>query len=268
MNEFSLECVKNMLCDSAKEIFDIEYRHTVTSTNTILKEEAQNGKKAGSTLIASCQTNGRGRLGREFVSPCDNGLYMSVILKPKVSAQKALLITTSCAVMVSRAIRRLCNKTPLIKWVNDLYLDNRKICGILAEGTLNAQRGGFDSVILGIGINLLPPAKSGELSQIAGGIFGKKEDIKEGFINSLCAEILNELSLYFTSPDIFESGLIDEYRKLSFMLGKDIYIISPTEKTKAVAIDIAENGGMIVRLEDGSLKTITSNEISLRINND
>ncbi len=268
MNEFSLKSVENALSDDAKEVFDIDYRHTLTSTNTILKAEAQNGKKAGSVLIASCQTNGRGRLGREFVSPCNNGLYMSVILKPEVCAQKVLLITTSCAVMVSRAIKKLCQKTPLIKWVNDLYLDGKKICGILAEGTINAQSGSFDSVVLGIGVNLLPPAQSGELSDIAGGIFTKAEDIPQGFINLLCAEILNELALYFTSPDIFENGLIDEYRELSFMLKKSIYIISPTEKTKAEALGIADNGGMIVRLEDGSQKVLTSNEISLRINND
>lgn len=268
MNEFSLKCVVDKLCDDAKRIFDIDYRHTVTSTNTLLKEDALNGKKAGSVLVASCQTNGRGRLGREFVSPCDNGLYMSVILKPEVCAQKALLITTSCAVMVARAIKRLTGKSPLIKWVNDLYLDNKKICGILAEGTINSEGTGFDSVILGIGVNLLPPAKSGELSDIAGGIFEKVENMPQDFINLLCAEILNEISLYFTSPDIFESGLIDEYRRLSFMLGKDIYIVSPTEKTKAVALDIADNGGMIVCLEDGTQKNITSNEISLRINND
>lgn len=267
MNGFSKECVEALLSVDALDIFDIEYCDIITSTNSVLKQKAREGEKAGKVLVAGCQTSGRGRLGREFLSP-DSGLYMSVILKPSVSAQKALLITTACAVMVSRAVKKLTDKEPLIKWVNDLYLDNKKICGILAEGTISPDGKGFDSVILGIGVNLLPPDKSGELADIAGGIFEKKEDIPHSFINCLCAEILNELSLFFTCPEIYDNGLIPQYRLLCFTVGKEVYIISPDEKTEAFALAIADNGGMVVRLCDGSIKTITSNEISLRICDD
>ena len=147
--------IRRFLRDAAKG-FEPETFDTVDSTNSIARQRAAAGACEGLTLIASSQTTGRGRKGRNLFSPDGTGIYMSVLLRPQASPQIALRITTMAAVSVCQAIEGLCSREPGIKWVNDIYMDGRKVCGILTETAL-AAGGRLEYVVLGIGVNALEP---------------------------------------------------------------------------------------------------------------
>lgn len=136
------------------------------STNDYAKQLATEGKQEGTVVLADSQTAGKGRLGRRFFSPEHSGLYMSLILRPKAFQQDAGLLTACGAVAVHQAILELSGVCTDIKWVNDIYFKNKKLCGILAESQFTSS-GSFDFVILGIGINLVPP-KEGYAEEIRG----------------------------------------------------------------------------------------------------
>ena len=155
-NSLSAEGIKAIL---GKTGYDIHVEKTVTSTNTVLKELAKDGAPSGYVLLAQQQTAGKGRLGRRFYSPDKTGVYLSVILRPKLTIENALFITTSAAVAVSRAIETISNNKvkAQIKWVNDVYVDNKKVCGILTEAAVDFESGGLEYAVLGIGVNILAP---------------------------------------------------------------------------------------------------------------
>ena len=118
------------------------------STNTVLKQFAEQGAPEGTVILAQRQTNGRGRLGRSFFSPADSGIYMSILLRPQIEARDALLITTCAAAATAQAIEKHTRKTCGIKWVNDIFCEERKVCGILTEASLDLENGGLDIVSL------------------------------------------------------------------------------------------------------------------------
>ena len=130
------------------------------STNTLVKHLAEQGGREGMVVIAQHQTAGKGRLGRSFYSPKGTGLYLSILLRPKFSAQEALSITTAAAVAVAEAVDQVTGKEggeAKIKWVNDVYYRYRKVCGILTEASIDFETGGLHYAVLGIGVNLTPP---------------------------------------------------------------------------------------------------------------
>ena len=127
------------------------------STNTRIRVLAEDGAPEGTVVVAAAQTAGRGRSGKSFLSPAGTGLYMSILLRPALTMGDSLLITTAAAVAVSRAIERVAGCEAKIKWVNDVYVDEKKVCGILTEGALDLENGGLRYAILGIGINICPP---------------------------------------------------------------------------------------------------------------
>ncbi len=127
----------------------IDVRESVTSTNTVLKELAEHGGREGMVVIAQRQTMGKGRLGRSFYSPQGGGLYMSVLLRPRFSAEEALSITTAAAVAVARAIDDVTGERAMIKWVNDVYFHGRKVCGILTEASVDFENSGLHYAVLG-----------------------------------------------------------------------------------------------------------------------
>lgn len=240
----------------------IQVEKTTTSTNHIAKLAAANGAVNGSVFIAEKQTMGRGRLGRTFLSLEGTGIYMSIVLKPKVNAENAILITTAASVAVFRSIKEITKKKTSIKWVNDLYYENRKICGILTEAVTDVETGVIESIILGIGINfsvrkeMIPE----DLKDVAGALYhGETEGITR---NQLIAEIINQVfKLCMRTED---RSFIAEYKENSMLLGSDIYILAGEEKTKAKAIDINESGGLVVELEDGTVRILNSGEVSIR----
>lgn len=151
----------------------LQVQTEVTSTNTLLKVQAEQGAPEGTVLIAESQTAGKGRLGRHFTSPPGTGIYFSLLLRPRCTAEKSLFITTTAAVAVCEAIEQVTGLNPQIKWVNDVYLNEKKVCGILTEASVDFENGGLNWAVLGIGINIAVPEEGfpEEIRSIAGAIF-------------------------------------------------------------------------------------------------
>lgn len=233
----------------------IEVFTILDSTNSTAKELSRNGALHGTLVIAEEQTAGRGRLGRSFYSPKGSGLYMSVILRPQKTAIDAQALTVTAAVAVSNAIEKLTGLSPSVKWVNDLYMNGRKICGILAEAVTDGGSGSMDCVILGIGVNCSTDNFPEDIRHKAGSLGVPV------CRNALAAEIMSNL-LTMTEKDDF-SKIIEEYRRRSVVIGKDISYMRDGIETKAKALDISDSGNLIVRRSDGELETLSFGEISI-----
>ncbi len=239
----------------------IVYKST-DSTNQQAKLKAFEGAAHGSVVLAEMQTAGKGRLGRSFHSPANAGIYMSIILRPKTDASNAVLLTSAAAVAVCRAISKVCFVQPSIKWLNDIYLDNKKICGILSEAVTNCENGIIESVVVGIGINFKTKLEQipQELQDIIGSIFNDSKPTTTR--NHLAAAVMNEM--LDLSKDFTNRAFLEEYKQLSFVLGEDITFFMDNEWHDAKAIDIADNGALVVQDKNGDIQTLFSGEITVR----
>lgn len=256
----SLAGVKKYLSPE-RQSMDIEVYKTVTSTNLLLKDCANQGAAEGKVIIAGEQTQGRGRLGRSFYSPSDSGLYLSILLRPDMAAQDAVKITTAAAVSVALAVEKVSDIKPDIKWVNDIYINGRKICGILTEAAFSMESGGLDYAVLGIGVNAYEPEGGfpEEIRDIAGAVFDKR---KSDMRNRISAEIINNFMRLYES--FSENSFYPEYRKRLLWVGERINIIRGSTKTPAVMLGADEDCKLHVRYEDGREEFISSGEISIR----
>lgn len=250
------------LSDKTKNSIMLDIRNTVTSTNTVLKEIALSGGKQGYVLISERQTAGKGRLGRSFYSPNDTGIYMSILLRPKMTIEDSLLITTSAAVAVSRAIENLCEKEAKIKWVNDVFVEDRKVCGILTESSLDFESGRLEYAVVGIGVNISKPKNDfpDEIINTAGGFL---DNIKGNVRCRLIAEILNEFIGHI--ENLSSKYYLDEYKRRSFLIGQNITVIKPSGNKKAKAIDIDNKARLVVEYADKSIEHLLSGEVSIRL---
>ncbi|MGF7144249.1 BirA family biotin operon repressor/biotin-[acetyl-CoA-carboxylase] ligase [Anaerotaenia torta] len=241
--------------------FDLEVRQTVTSTNTLAKEMAAKGAREGTVLVAREQTEGRGRMGRSFYSPQASGIYFSVILRPKLTLEDSLLITTAAAVAVAQAMEAVAGVKAEIKWVNDIYIADKKVCGILTEASLNFENGGLEYAVVGIGINIEANQFPEEIKNIAGSLFAEKPS-DAPVTSILVAEVLNHLAIY--KKELSEKRYMEEYRKRSFLLGKNILVLKGKDTYPAKALDIDEKARLVVAYEDGTTEALNSGEVSVR----
>ncbi len=229
------------------------FYETTDSTNLRAREYLKTGKKTPALFIANSQSAGRGRLGKSFYSPKDTGIYMTYAFSPEIALDSAVSVTTVASVAVMRAIERVCGKKTMIKWVNDLYLDGKKVCGILAEAVTDGAV--LKHIIIGVGINLTTAVFPDDIKDTAGSI-GSNDKAR------LIGEIANE----FAISDFFNfDRYIDEYKSRSMVLLKEITYIENGKCIDAVAVDIDSAGGLVVRHCDGSLKTLRSGEISIKM---
>lgn len=234
---------------------------SMDSTNTMAKALANADAKSGTVVIAEQQTEGKGRLGRRFHSPNASGIYMTVIFRLKNSIEQSMLITSAAAVAVCRAIKTVCDLECQIKWVNDVYLDGKKLCGILTEASVNFEAGQLNYVVVGIGINVTTNDFPEELREVATSLEEKAEGMSISR-SRLIGEVLNELAIVI--EDLQEKQFLEEYKTRSFILGSEINVISPTDTKRATALDFNEFGHLVVRFADGEVKTLSSGEISIR----
>lgn len=239
----------------------IEVLEQIDSTNKYLKAKAS-ALPQGAAVIANAQTEGRGRYDRVFYSPENCGIYMSVLLRPEVSAKDAVLITAAAAVCVCEAIEKLFGKKCGIKWVNDILLDSKKICGILAESVINPQKGKIERTVVGIGINVYPPQNGfdKEIKDIAGFV---TEERKENLRNILCAEIINRMVDY--ANNIGKKEFLDKYRSRSIVVGKRINVVSDDGLIPATAILIDEDCRLLVEYDDKRREYLNSGEIGIKL---
>lgn len=247
---------------SGKHSFDIRCFDVIDSTNTALKAEGAKGAKEGTVIIADSQTMGRGRLGRRFESPTGTGIYMSILLRPKFSPEESLKITTGAAVAIAKAIEEVSAEETKIKWVNDIYMRERKVCGILAESSLNPD--GFDYVVLGIGINVKAPEGGfpAEIKDIAGAVF--EGDIPEDAREKIAAKVLdNFFNFYENMPS---DDYIEDYRHRSLLTGREVtYINNLTgNEESGIAVDVDRDCHLLVKLPNGEIKAFSTGEVNLK----
>ena len=256
----------------------IECFKEIDSTNTYAKRLLAEGNNNyhRAIFVAEKQTSGRGRIGRTFVSPEKSGIYFTVIYAPKEGIKDPARLTACSAVAVSRAIKKLYDYQPQIKWINDIFAGGKKICGIGTEGITNFESGQIEAAIIGIGINLKQDKKafSGELGKTAGSL---EEAFKTTGITArfnraqIAAEIIGQVFEILTedaqSPAAHKA-IIKEYKDASLLLGKTITVFpligDQKSSYKAVAEDIDENAGLVVKLADGTTRTLNSGEVTLK----
>ena len=237
----------------------IDVFKTIDSTNNFAKSLAQLGAPHGTTVVSEVQTQGKGRMGRSFYSPLGMGVYMSVILRPKLSVEHSLLITSCAAVAVAEAIEKVAKIDCKIKWVNDIYVGQKKICGILTEASVDVEQGGLEYAIVGIGLNVQNVNFPKNLGNIATSV--KLETNESVSRSEIAAEILNCLEERFET--IKDKSFIDEYRLRSNIIGKRIEV---TQNEKAVQMDclgIDEYGKLLVKLDSGEEKALSSGTVRL-----
>ena len=236
---------------------------SISSTNTVLKQLAESGEAEGTVLLAEEQTAGRGRMSRSFFSPPRSGLYMSLLLRPHMSAQLSTRITACAAVAVAEAIEELTGCRAEIKWVNDVLVDGKKVCGILTEGSIDCESGLMHYAIVGIGINIRPPEGDfpAELRQIAGALPAAPDG--EDLRCRLAAAVLDRLmDLYEQLP---EGDCYEAYKSRSCLIGREINILPlEGEPVPATAIDVEPDFSLRVRLADGTETCLSSGEVSVR----
>ena len=236
----------------------VEVLTTVESTNDLLKSRAAAGAPHGTVAVADCQTGGRGRMGRSFISPSGSGVFLSVLLRPACPPQALMTLTAQAAVATRRAICAVTGVETGIKWVNDLVLNGKKLCGILTELSIEAESGLVAYAVVGVGVNCnldaagYPP----ELRETVGSLFsetGKRVDR-----NALAAAMIRELSA-LPSLDWRE-----EYRAACVNLGKDVQILAPGQSPRlGKALDVGPEAELIVQTENG-IEAVQSGEVSVR----
>ncbi|MCQ2770193.1 MAG: biotin--[acetyl-CoA-carboxylase] ligase [Clostridia bacterium] len=231
---------------------------TIGSTNTELYKMAIDGAKEWTVVIANEQTAGKGRMGRSFESPMNTGVYMSILLRPTMPSNEAIYITVASACAAAKAIEDISNKKAEIKWVNDIFVNDKKVCGILAESQFTRE-GNMDFVILGIGVNIFEPINdfSSDVKKIAGGILESGDPKKKD-------EFVEQFLKYFSN--YYETGLkssFEEYKNRSYLIGHDVEIIDDENKYFAHVVDIDDKCGLVIKDETG--KTTTHYWGSMRI---
>lgn len=232
---------------------------SVDSTNTHAKELALAGAPHGTLVVADRQTAGRGRRGRSFYSPAGTGLYMSMILRPRIELERFQAVTVAAAVAVCRAVEALTDRRPRIKWVNDIFLEGedgteRKVCGILTEAISDVESGTIESVVAGIGLNVSTRHFIPDLRGVAGSLFA------EGLHRArLAAEIAERLMAYQERPD--EPALIQAYRERSLLLGRAVRYLRDGRECRGRALDVDAQGCLVLQDEGGQTIVLRSGEV-------
>lgn len=256
--------VENILCELKNKVFfNVNVVNEISSTNDALKTRAQQGAGEGEVLVALSQSGGRGRLGRKFFSPDSTGLYMSVILRPDLKPEDAVLITTAAAAATAKAVEEISGKKAEIKWVNDIYINGKKVCGILTEAGFNQTNQKLSYVILGIGVNVFAP-KGGfpeDIKNIAASVL----DIPENGVRAkLCAKILDNFYEFYNN--LSSKEFVEEYISRSCVIGKNIKVISNGTEADALCTGIDQNCRLKVKYPDGKVEYLSTGEISIRLN--
>lgn len=233
----------------------------VNSTNIIARDLAAEGCAEGTTVIASEQTAGKGRLGRTFLSQ-KGGIYLSLVLRPTLPPAELLFITVAAAVAAARAIEGVSGKKCDIKWVNDVYINSKKVCGILTEGAFNAD-GGLSYAVLGVGINLFEP-KSGfpDNLPLADSVFHKEDTIllKKRAKQQVMRTFLDCFFEFY--ENISAKEYIKEYQSRSFLTGKEITYTKDQKNYNATVEGIDDNANLVVKTDD-SIQTLSHGEIQI-----
>ena len=230
---------------------------SVDSTNSLLKQMALNGKSEGEVVIALSQTAGRGRYDRKFYSD-KGGIYMSILLRLKTIPDTAIL-TAAAAVAVSDAIESIAKKETQIKWVNDVLIANKKVCGILCEGGFVGNNG---FIVVGIGINAYPPENgfNDDIKAIAGTVFDYNSPT---LCEQLTALVID--NLFYQYKNLEKRDFLNKYRQKSLVLGKNVNILKQGKIIdNGEALEIDDKCHLTVKLSNGDVTSLSSGEVSIK----
>ena len=232
------------------------------SSNRTAKTLALEGAPHGTMVLTSQQTAGRGRLGRRFESPAGKGIYLSLVLRPGLPMTEAQAVTVSAAVAVCRAVKRLCGLDLGIKWVNDLYYNGKKVCGILTE--MSTELECINYIVTGIGINVANHEFPEEIRDVATSLY--LETGKEVRRSQLIAAIMRAYEGYYDKfmENQNMKSLMDVYNSRLANCGAQVRVLSPGNEYTGMALGIDEMGELLVRTEDGKVCKVISGEVSVR----
>lgn len=242
---------------------DLTVLPTAPSTNALVREKANQGRPEGCIIIACEQTDGRGRYGRQFFSPVDSGVYLSLLLRPTAySPQQATCLTAAAAAAMCQAIEAVTGQQPGIKWVNDIFLHGKKVCGILTEAAVGLETGTLNYMVLGAGLNLYPPAEGfpEEIQSIAGSVLERSCPEAK---NRLVGEFLNRFWDFYSHPEC--RAYLEDYRARSLAIGRNVTVLSAGKAVSAYAYGIDDDFRLLVRYENGDTEALSYGEIRIQL---
>ena len=242
---------------------DLRCLEEIDSTNSYLKREALAGAPHGTVAVANSQSAGRGRMARSFRSPPGKGVYLSILLRPQLPPEVLMGVTGMTAVAVCAAVERTAGVRPQIKWTNDLVLNGRKICGILTELAVEGETGMTQSLVIGAGVNVshTPEDFGPEVAPMATSL------AQEGYAASrsaLAAAMIEEFNRLGEALGGDTGAWAEAYRRNCVTLGRPVRLLWTDRQEKALALDIDDQFGLRVRMEDGSETTVRTGEVSVR----
>ena len=252
--------IRSYLSDEARDI-KITVVEVTGSTNEDMKKRAREGEDEISLLIANGQTAGKGSKGRSFFSPDGTGVYMSFLVRPDCSAEESTLLTPMAAVATALAIEKVTGTEAKIKWVNDIFVGERKVSGILTEGEARKDGRGLDWAVVGIGITIQRPEGGfpAEIEGIAGAVYEGAENLR----NRIAAEVTNCFVHFYKS--LTERDFYEEYRKRLFILSREVAVTVADESFIATVVDLDPMFRLKIRLSDGSERLLSSGEVTVRV---
>ena len=242
---------------------DLTVLPTAPSTNALVREKANQGRPEGCVIVACEQTDGRGRYGRQFFSPIDSGVYLSLLLRPTAySPQQATCLTAAAAAAMCQAIEAVTGQQPGIKWVNDIFLHGKKVCGILTEAAVGLETGALDYMVLGAGVNLYPPVKGfpEEIQPIAGSVLERSCPEAK---NRLVGGFLNRFWDFYAHPEC--RTYLEDYRSRSLAIGQNVTVLSAGRAVSAYAYGIDDDFRLLVRYENGDTEALSYGEIRIQL---
>ncbi len=240
---------------------ELELLETVDSTNSLAKRQAQAGALEGKVFLAREQTQPRGRYGRPFFIQKGRGLYMSMILRPQSLQEQGVFLTACAAVAVCRALEQVAGFSPQIKWVNDIYYQSRKLCGILTEASFDLESGRPEYVVLGVGLNLSIRREDfpSQLQEIAA---SAEDYAPKPFSKSrLAAEILNQFGSFYRSFPAME--FLEEYQSRSCVVGRRVAFLKEDQRFEGIAVEIDSQARLVVQTAGGERFALRSGEVHI-----
>lgn len=240
----------------------VSYYDEIGSTNQQAKLDAEHGAGHGALVVADMQTAGRGRRGRTWSSPPGTNVYFTLILKPQLDPDKASMLTPVMGMAVAEGIRRTCGLAPRIKWPNDIVINGKKVCGILAEMSLEQDY--IHYLVIGVGINACMQEFAPEVAKTACCLekeCGKKISRAELLVNVL-RSFEEVYEIFIQSGDL--SGLRQRYEQLLVNKDRPVRVLDPGGEYRGVARGVNDLGELLVERPDGSVTAVYSGEVSVR----
>lgn len=260
-SRFDARSIERLVDDSR---VSVEFFDTVSSTNIVAKQLADEGAPEGTLVVANAQSAGRGRQGRSFASPEDTGVYFTLILRPHFSLEDVSLITSYAACCLAATIDECVPKHAQIKWVNDVFVDGRKVSGILSEASFDAETQSLAFVVVGIGVNVIAPEGGFDDEAGIAGALVDHEDDPDALRCRIVAGTVNRFMRDY--EDIPRMPHLDEYRRRSLLDDKRVHAYANSEEFDALVLGIDDDFTLRVQLDSGEVRNLVSGEVHIPSN--